>query len=627
MDERIPDSKNSIWQDWNIISKWRANQQALERRMLSGEMDWRAAYEQQRSGVLNILLGVAVVGGLLAVIPSLLNVFRNPQQLRFEVLFVLSYLVVVLAFALRKLDYRIRLAVPVIGIYLVGVLILRLNGIASHGVWYLMLAPLLLFSLSGWRVGIVSLGVSALIYAFFAIGHYWGWIPIRLLPDPRIFEHLMNVTTAFVLMLAIVGVAQGLFNRTQERASRAIYEQAKSLTLIQTQLEQRADALRKTNEQLQVQTLLLNVTADVLSETVGFDDVEKVFSQITQQLYGKLREYGVMCVGIFTQERHLGQNEHGLDVYPESDVESERPQQIRRRAFAGKSMMTWSVQDIPQVVVNVFNSGKLYMEKTTLEKEDMTSQVSSVSEQPMWELACPLRMHLSVARDLVSEQQASEFMAVLYIRSGEHAVFQVMDRTVLQTLTDQLSVALQNVILLQQARAQIESMNVNQLQYTQKVWQDLFARGAVFASGPRSIEAKEHISPVVLQAVRESKPMVDNVTENVPSILAVPIKMRDEVIGVVDIQHSEPGLSWSQEELALVNAVVGQLGTALDSARLYQDSQRRAEREQITGNITTAMRASLDIETVLETAVREIGAALKLHDLTIELARGNEERP
>ena len=48
----------------------------------------------------------------------------------------------------------------------------------------------------------------------------------------------------------------------------------------------------------------------------------------------------------------------------------------------------------------------------------------------------------------------------------------------------------------------------------------------------------------------------------------------------------------------------------MDSARLYQDSQQRAERELIISETSARMRESLDIESVLESAARELRNAL-----------------
>ncbi len=65
--------------------------------------------------------------------------------------------------------------------------------------------------------------------------------------------------------------------------------------------------------------------------------------------------------------------------------------------------------------------------------------------------------------------------------------------------------------------------------------------------------------------------------------------------------------------------VSSRLTRALESARLYQDAQRRAARERLVSDVTTRMRETLDVDTVLQTAVREMRQVLGLHDVTVRL--------
>ncbi len=99
--------------------------------------------------------------------------------------------------------------------------------------------------------------------------------------------------------------------------------------------------------------------------------------------------------------------------------------------------------------------------------------------------------------------------------------------------------------------------------------------------------------------------------------LAVPIKVRDRVIGVIDAR--KPGGTWTREEIALVETLTDQLGVALDGARLYQDTQRRAARERLIGEVAAHMRERLDIDGVLKAAAQDIGEKLGLHDIAIQL--------
>jgi GAF domain-containing protein len=104
--------------------------------------------------------------------------------------------------------------------------------------------------------------------------------------------------------------------------------------------------------------------------------------------------------------------------------------------------------------------------------------------------------------------------------------------------------------------------------------------------------------------------------------LAVPIKVRGNVIAVLDTHKADAGSDWGPDEITLLETLADQLGAALEGARLYEDTQRRAAQELLIGEVTARLRASLDLETVLNTALDEIHRAMGLEQVTIHLATG-----
>ena len=106
--------------------------------------------------------------------------------------------------------------------------------------------------------------------------------------------------------------------------------------------------------------------------------------------------------------------------------------------------------------------------------------------------------------------------------------------------------------------------------------------------------------------------------------LAIPIRVRDRAIGLIDAQKPDGAGAWTPEEIALLEALVDQLALALDSARLYQDTQHREARERLIGQVTARMRETLDVRTVLETAADELYQTLGLDKVVIRLA-GEED--
>ncbi|OGO34130.1 MAG: hypothetical protein A2Z03_05275 [Chloroflexi bacterium RBG_16_56_8] len=110
--------------------------------------------------------------------------------------------------------------------------------------------------------------------------------------------------------------------------------------------------------------------------------------------------------------------------------------------------------------------------------------------------------------------------------------------------------------------------------------------------------------------------------EEQPSIV-VPIKLRGQVIGVMNIKAPSHNREWTRDEILLTEAVSERLALALENARLIQDSQRRAAKEQAIGEITAKIGASINMRNVLQTAVEELGRALPGSEVVIRFQNNN----
>lgn len=92
--------------------------------------------------------------------------------------------------------------------------------------------------------------------------------------------------------------------------------------------------------------------------------------------------------------------------------------------------------------------------------------------------------------------------------------------------------------------------------------------------------------------------------------LTVPVRFRDQVIGVIHIESEGLNRLWSDDELLLVQSISDRAALALENARLFEDATRRAEQEGTISKVTTLIGSSTDFERILQTAVQELGIAL-----------------
>jgi len=58
---------------------------------------------------------------------------------------------------------------------------------------------------------------------------------------------------------------------------------------------------------------------------------------------------------------------------------------------------------------------------------------------------------------------------------------------------------------------------------------------------------------------------------------------------------------------------------------LLEETQRRAEQEQMLGQMTARFTRSLDMDTLLQTAVRELGQLLQIDEVSVHIGPPPEQ--
>jgi GAF domain-containing protein len=203
------------------------------------------------------------------------------------------------------------------------------------------------------------------------------------------------------------------------------------------------------------------------------------------------------------------------------------------------------------------------------------------------------------------------------VQSEQEAFFSEEDITVLQTVANQVANAVRNARLFQRLNESLTAERRAYGEMNREIWSELLrARPDLsFRSDRRATLPTEGVwRPEMRGALQTGETQVGE-DENA---VALPIKVRDEVVGVIGGRKPD-GTAWTTEEIDLLETLADQLSVALESARLFEDAQRRAAREQLVGEVTGRIRESLKLETILETAAHEIGEALGLVALEVRL--------
>jgi GAF domain-containing protein len=221
------------------------------------------------------------------------------------------------------------------------------------------------------------------------------------------------------------------------------------------------------------------------------------------------------------------------------------------------------------------------------------------------EMALPLRV-------------GERVIGALDVQSRTANAFDEDDVTILQVLADQLAVAFENTRLLQEVQTNLEELEQLYSQYSDQAWKEIRETsstiGYLYERGNlRPLHASE---ADLKQAPANGDGHAKN-SMNSHQPYSIPLQIRDTVIGSLDVWPGENGLSG--DEVALLDAASSRISQAMESARLYQETQRQARQEQILGEVTTRIRETLNIDTVLQTAVIEMQRRLNLAQVEIRI--------
>lgn len=202
----------------------------------------------------------------------------------------------------------------------------------------------------------------------------------------------------------------------------------------------------------------------------------------------------------------------------------------------------------------------------------------------------------------------NKVLGVLDIQSDKPQAFSLDDLDILETLADQLSIAIENARLLDESQATLLQLEALTTVRTREAWsQKLSGRHRVFT-----------YTPLGLRAEKPSQ-LAGNGVE-------VPLTLRGQRIGKISIsRRSNESLSQVEEEI--ITEVASQAGLAIDNIRLLEDATQRAKQEQMVGRLAARFSQSLNIDTLLQTAARELGQLPDVAEVSVFIGNEAPETP
>jgi len=363
---------------------------------------------------------------------------------------------------------------------------------------------------------------------------------------------------------------------------------AQTRDLINT-LEQRVE---ERTRDLEMRSAYLEGAAEVSRVATTFTNAE----QLSQQVVDLIKErFDLYYVGLFLtdQEKEWAILKAGTGQAGEKMLAADH------RLKVGEGMIGWAVQ---------YGESRIALDVG----EDAVRFDNPVLPKTRSEGALPLRSRGRV-------------LGALTVQSEQPAAFTPEILTTLQTMADQIAIAFDNAELIAENQAALEAERRAYGEQSYTSWKELKDRIDIPAYG-----MTEHGT---LQELEKSR--YDTATQKLDNQAMIqedgmtallPIKIRERVIGGIRVTRKKEQGAWTKEQLQLANTLAEQLSVALESARLFEQTQRRAQREAVISDISAKIGASIRMDAIIQTTVRELGEALDASEIAFHLAETEQQK-
>ncbi|MCB0211458.1 MAG: GAF domain-containing protein [Anaerolineae bacterium] len=205
-----------------------------------------------------------------------------------------------------------------------------------------------------------------------------------------------------------------------------------------------------------------------------------------------------------------------------------------------------------------------------------------------------------IAVPIILEGQA---MGVLDVQEDKIDAFDGVSIDLLKSVADQVAVGLRNAQQFEQVQSALAELQTIQKHYLEQSWDK--------SSLSRFTSAHADVR------------LADETTESTP-VLTLPVEFRQVTIGSLELEASNPQRVWSDDEMALINAVLDQVVQAAENLRLFEETRERAGRERLIGQISDKLRRVPDIETLMKVGVEELSRALRSKRTFIQLGMSSK---
>lgn len=428
---------------------------------------------------------------------------------------------------------------------------------------------------------------AAITSACIAFVGYWDIAGYTPEPIART-TGIDTVAIGILVVLASTGIAWLLLERFEEiiafsrqneseqiQANQELRElQASLQTRIEErtfELAKRGEELETANQQNQQRATQFEAIAQVANATASIRSLDELLPKITQLISEYFNFYHV---GIFLTDTS---NQYSTL----SAANSEGGQRMLARGHRlkiGEQGIVGNVASTkqPRIALDVGEDA------TYFNNPDLPGTHS--------EMALPL-------------MTGEKIIGVLDVQSRERSAFSEEDLSAMAILATQVSLAIENARTFEESSKSLVEAEALYRQFVRQAWGRMPREQKVSGyrytvSGAKPIENDE-AAPAEGKVKSESK----------PSDVSIPIMLRGESIGMLEIQVPNSA-QVNSDQMDLIRAVADRVAISAENARLFEETTQRAERERLVSEITSKIRSTNDPQRMVQIALDELKTAL-----------------
>jgi GAF domain-containing protein/HAMP domain-containing protein len=207
-----------------------------------------------------------------------------------------------------------------------------------------------------------------------------------------------------------------------------------------------------------------------------------------------------------------------------------------------------------------------------------------------------------------------QIIGVLDVQSEAAAAFGTEDIATLRILADQIAVAIRNAQLFAESQRSLHELQRSYDEEVQQGWALRRSPVVGYRYTPADTAPLTHIASPEAASRTVSAPYVD-----ADNTLVAPVQLAGgQNFGLLRLCR-DAAQPWSGLDVAFVTRAVQDIAQALEVARLLEGSRLRAMREAQVGEIADLFTRALDVDTMLQTAVRELGRLSGVAEVAVHL--------